>query len=99
MPYHVSKAAKNDLENIWQYTVNNWSTEQADRYVSLILEELKFLGEHPETGKNYDHVRKNYRSSRVKSHIIFYKPTGKNSPIEIIRILHQGMDILKHLLK
>lgn len=38
-----------------------------------------------------DHVRKGYRASKVKSHLIFYRIT--NDIVEIIRILHERMDI------
>ena len=93
MPYQVSKAAKDDLENIWKYTADNWSIEQADKYLKQILEEIKFLGEHPGHGKDYSHLRKNYRRVRVKSHIIFYRKTTTIAEIEVMRILHQSMDI------
>ncbi|HTE33677.1 MAG TPA: type II toxin-antitoxin system RelE/ParE family toxin [Chryseolinea sp.] len=32
LPYTISKKAIPDLEEIWLYTVQNWSIEQADRY-------------------------------------------------------------------
>ncbi|WP_228420408.1 type II toxin-antitoxin system RelE/ParE family toxin [Chryseobacterium sp. 5_R23647] len=38
-------------------------------------------------------MRKGYFRSRVKSHFIFYRINIKNEEIEIIRILHQQMDI------
>ncbi len=30
MIFKISKEASNDLEKIWLYTIENWSTEQAD---------------------------------------------------------------------
>ncbi|MET0463821.1 MAG: type II toxin-antitoxin system RelE/ParE family toxin [Chitinophagaceae bacterium] len=97
MPYEISNAAKNDLENIWQYTFENWSIDQADLYVSLILKEMELLGNRPGSGRDFGHIRKNYRSSRIKSHTIFYRTIDNATHIEIIRILHQSMDITKHL--
>ena len=38
-----------------------------------------------------DHVRNGYRSSKVKSHLIFYRVL--NDMIEVIRITHERMDI------
>ncbi|WP_414635406.1 type II toxin-antitoxin system RelE/ParE family toxin [Agriterribacter sp.] len=35
--------------------------------------------------------------SKVKSHLIFYRLTEKQNEIEIIRILHQRMDIESQL--
>ncbi len=97
MNYKISQEANLDIENIWLYTYENWSLEQADRYIDLIIDEVEYLAENPESGKNYGHVRKGYFRSRVKSHFIFYKINDKKEVIEIIRILHQRMDIESRL--
>lgn len=89
------ETAIEDLEEIWLYTFQNWSLEQADRYHALIYKEIEFLATKPETGKDYTHIRKGYRSAKVKSHYIFYKYSI--SEIEVIRILHQNMDIPNRL--
>ncbi|PVD50503.1 type II toxin-antitoxin system RelE/ParE family toxin [Terrimonas sp.] len=93
MSYKISVKASEDIENIWLYTFEHWSLEQADRYVNLIFDEIEYLADHPNSGKDFNYIRKNYRCSRVKSHIIFYRLIDKQSDIEIIRILHQRMDI------
>lgn len=93
MKYKISKEASNDLEKIWLYTFETWSTEQADHYFDLLMDEIEYLSENPKSGKDYNEIRKGYFRSRVKSHFIFYKINIKNEEIEIIRILHQQMDI------
>lgn len=97
MSYKISVQASEDIENIWLYTVENWSVEQADRYVNLIFDEIEYLAKNPNAGRDCNHIRKNYRCSRVKSHLIFYRPADKQHHIEIIRILHQRMDIENRL--
>jgi toxin ParE1/3/4 len=97
MKYKISKEALNDLENIWFYTVGTWSAEQADRYFNLLMDEIEYLSVNPKSGKDYSHVRKGYFCSRVKSHFIFYKINPKDKELEIIRILHQKMDIESRL--
>lgn len=94
--YRISEKAILDLEKIWFYTFNKWSIEQADRYHKLIIEEIDFISTHFELCRNMDHVRSGYRMSKVKSHLIFCKKT-KDDVIEIIRILHQSMDIENRL--
>lgn len=84
-----------DLEEIWFYTFKTWSQEQADRYHTLIIKEIDFLAKKPESGKISDHIRQGYRSSKVKSHYIFY--SFNSTKLEIIRILHENMDIPNHL--
>ena len=93
MKYRISHEASLDIEQIWLYTFENWSIEQADRYFNLIMDEIEYLAENTESGKDYSKVRSGYFSSRIKSHFIFYKIDSKNDWIEIIRILHQQMDI------
>ena len=97
MKYKISEKAFEDIENIWLYTVETWSVQQADRYYNLILDEIEFIAENPLSGRDYSHVRKNYRSSRVKSHFIFYRYSIEEKIVEIIRILHQNMDIEERL--
>ncbi|MDG3584036.1 type II toxin-antitoxin system RelE/ParE family toxin [Galbibacter pacificus] len=97
MNYNISQEANQDIENIWLYTYENWSLEQADRYFNLIMDEIEYLAENPESGKDYGQIRKGYFHSQIKSHFIFYKINRKSSEIEIIRILHQRMDIESRL--
>ena len=92
MRYTISKKTIQDIEKIWLYTYENWSLEQADRYYNLILDEIEFIAENFESGKSVDYIKEGYRASMVKSHIIFYKKS-KGNIVEIIRVLHQKMDI------
>ncbi len=93
MDFQISIEAENDLEKIWLYTFENWSIEQADRYLDLIFEEVDYICKNPNSGKDLNDIRKGYFRSKVKSHFIFYKINKKQNLIEIIRVLHQRMDI------
>lgn len=97
MNFKISVKAAEDIESIWLYTLENWSKEQADRYVNLIFDEIEYIAQHPQAGKDVGHVIKNYRCSKVKSHLVFYKTIGTQETIEIIRILHERMDIESRL--
>ena len=91
LPFVISKKAVSDLEEIWIYTVEKWSIEQADRYYNLVFDEINYICKHINTGKSMEHIRKDYRAAKVKSHLIFYRVVSDT--IEIIRILHERMDI------
>ena len=95
LPYVISKKAVSDLEEIWRYTVEKWSIDQADRYYNLIFDEIQFICKNVNAGKSMEHVRKGYRASKVKSHLIFYRI--QNNIVEVIRILHERMDIENRL--
>jgi toxin ParE1/3/4 len=90
--YRISAKAVEDLNRIWLYTYDNWSMELADRYYNLVVDEIDFLAVNKLSGKSIDHIRKGYRVSIVKSHLIFYRIPA-NGIIEVIRILHQRMDV------
>ncbi|NOQ74915.1 MAG: type II toxin-antitoxin system RelE/ParE family toxin [Crocinitomix sp.] len=94
--YHLSKQALADLDHIWIYTFHKWSKVQADRYFDLIIAEIEFIAENYQIGKSIEQTRKNYRVLKIKSHLIFYRKSD-NETVEIIRILHQRMDVKKRL--
>jgi len=97
MKFSISIEAAADLENIWLYTFDYWSPEQADSYYNILLDTIEFLAEHPDSGKDVGHLRQGYFRKRVKSHFIFYKVNKALDVLEVIRILHQSMDIENRL--
>ncbi len=97
MIYRLSYEAEIDLQNIWLYTFENWSDEQANRYIDLILDEIEYLCLKPNSGTDYGHLRKGYFRLKIKSHYVFYKVNMKKDLIEVVRILHQMMDIESQL--
>lgn len=94
--YRISEKAIEDLEKIWLYTLKIWSLEQADRYHELIINEIEFIAGNFNLSRKMNYVRSKYRMSKVKSHLIFFKKADDDL-IEIIRILHQNMDIENRL--
>jgi len=97
MNFKISKEAENDLEKIWLYTFENWSIEQAERYLNLIFDEIDYLCIKPNSGFDFGNIRKGYWRSKVKSHFIFYKINSKQDELEVIRVLHEMMDIENQL--
>lgn len=97
MNYKISNEAKSDIEKIWLYTLENWSFEQAERYFDLTMDEIEYIAENPNSGENFSNLRKGYLRTQIKSHFIFYKINLKQNEVEIIRILHQRMDIENRL--
>jgi toxin ParE1/3/4 len=93
MKYKISLLARNDLDNIWLYTFENWSIEQADRYLNLIIDEIEYIAQQPDSGSDFSYFRTGYYRSKIKSHFIFLRTDQKNGFVEIIRILHERMDI------
>jgi len=94
--YRISKQAIDDLNDIWIYTDHKRSKQQADRYYDLIIGEIEFIANNFLLGKPAEQTRKNYRFTKIKSHLIFHRKV-ENEIVEIVRILHQRMDIKKRL--
>ena len=90
--YLISEKALEDLNNIWVYTPENWSIEQANRYYNLIVDEIEYVSGNFEVTKDFGNIRKNYKFSKVKSHLVFYKKI-ENTEMEVVRILHERMDL------
>lgn len=93
--FEISKLALEDLDNIWEYTAGQWSKEQANEYYNEIFSVIGKICEKSDIGKPIDEIKKGYRRTTVKSHMIIYKVKGLT--IYIDRILHQKMDIENHL--
>ena len=91
--YKISFEARKDLEKIWVYTVKSWSVEQADRYLNQIFEEIELIACKPENGTDYGGIRKGYFRTKIKLHFIFYKIENTTKTVEVIRVLHEKMDI------
>ena len=90
--YRLSNKAVEDLANIWNYTLVKWSEKQADKYYNLLIDTFIEISKNPGLGKDYSDIFENILGFRVGRHIIFYRiSAGKG--IEIIRILHERMDL------
>ena len=94
--YIISEKALEDINAIWVYTAQNWSVEQANRYYNLIFDEIEFISNNFEMAQDFGKLRKSYRYSKIKSHLIFFKK-NKFNEIEVIRVLHERMDIENRL--
>ena len=94
--YIISEKALEDINNIWIYTAENWSVEQADRYYNLIIDEIEYIIDHLDMARDFGKIRKSYKYSKTKSHLIFFKKDKANE-IEVVRVLHERMDIENRL--
>jgi len=90
--YKISKKAIEDLSAIWEYTFNEWSEIQADKYYWMLIATCNEISDNPEIGKNYSIIAKNIFGIRSGHHIVFYLRM-ENKDIEIVRVLHEQMDL------
>jgi len=91
----LNPKASADLDGIFLYTAQRWSSEQADRYFLDIDSAMQLLARSPELGLRVDGIRPGFYRYRVRSHLIFYRRVDYG--IEVMRVLHQRMDIDSYL--
>ncbi len=94
--YLLSAKALDDLSGIWDYSADRWSPEQADTYVRSIDAICLKLANGVLKGQSAEHIRHGYRKQAVGSHMLFFRCL-EDGRIEIVRILHQRMDVQRHL--
>ena len=90
--FSFTNRALDDLIEIWDYTVEQWSENQAQTYYSFIMATCLDLANNPQLGKSYHIISKNLLGYKCGEHIIFYQEIVKNE-IEIARVLHGMMDL------
>jgi toxin ParE1/3/4 len=94
--YALTPRARRDLSEIWDYSAVQWGTAQADRYIRLIASACDALATGRATGRSAEAIRAGYFRQIVGSHVLFYR-ARKRGGIEVVRILHQRMDLERHL--
>ena len=85
----VSSEAENDLDQITDYTIRNWGTNQADEYLARIEDGLNLLARNPAVGRACDALQPGLHRFELEKHVVFY--LCEHDGILVVRILHQSM--------
>ena len=94
--YLLSPAAQLDLAQIWDYTCRHWDVEQADEYLRELQRAIELAAVNPRIGQGCDEIRPGYRKLAAGSHTLYYRVTP-DGVIDVVRVLHQRMDVDRHL--
>lgn len=92
--YRFSAKAKADLKGIWIYTEDRWGEQQADKYYREIIKTIELLAAGDRQGRK-ESVRAGYLKYPVQRHFVYF--TAGDDRITVVRILHQSMDVDRHL--
>lgn len=93
--YALSPAAQGDLESIWDYSLRHWGEAQAETYTRSIQAACEALAKGTLVSRSAEATRAGYRKVAVGSHVMFFRM--QEDVVEIMRILHQSMDVDRHL--
>ena len=92
--YILSEIADKDLEDIFDYTFDEFGFDQAEKYLLEIEEIFQNLIINPQIGKKRDEIKQGLYSFPKDNHIIFYRILDNH--IRIVRVLHGRRDIPKY---
>jgi toxin ParE1/3/4 len=92
----LRQEAIDDLNDIWDYTFEEWSEIQADKYYAILEFACMQIGKNSEIGKEYEGISSGLLGLRTDKRIIFYQIISEHE-IEVIRILHEQMDLKNRL--
>lgn len=94
--YKLSNLAVDDIEKIYEYTLLNFGTKQADTYMNGFDNILSNIFINPLMGYECPDISHNLRRQDYGKHAIFYRSTDEF--IFVIRILHQKMEPTRHFI-
>jgi len=84
-----------DLIEIWLYTFKEWGEQQADKYLDDLDAAIQLLAEQPLICRERIELAPPVRIHRHGHHLIVY--LAIDDGINIVRVLHENMDIDSHL--
>lgn len=90
-----TNAARKDLREIFTYTTRTWGITQARQYSEQLKQHTVAIGEFRAHSKPVLDSSADVHQSHCRKHIFVFE--RKSDTVLIIRILHEAMDIPRHL--
>ena len=95
--YVFSNKAENDLVEIYRYGFITYGENKADLYIEALKEKCQFIADMPNLCPDRDEFNPPVKIYHHKKHLIIY--IVETDFIQIIRVLHERMDIQQHMEK
>lgn len=83
--YRLTGAADRDLEQLFEYGIDNFGLSKAKSYVDGLIVQFHDIAENPLHYQAVEHIRPGYRRSVYGKHTIYYLIS--DDCIDIMRIL------------
>ena len=90
-----ARRANADLEDITDYTARTWGAQQAKTYIREIRSQIEGIAAGDVIGQPLQVSRSGMFKCRVNRHLIIFEEV--DDTIFIVRILHEAMDIPRHV--
>lgn len=82
----LTDEAVSDIAGILQYTLEQWGSDQMDRYQSALDDALNALAMFPLMGRQREQLASGLRAQLVGQHVVYY--TIVDDEILVRRMLH-----------
>ena len=89
MTINFSRAAENDLLEIFLYSIEHHGLEQAERYKNQLEKAFQIISENPTIAQLRDEITPPVRIYPAQKHIIIYSILEDSHTVNILRIRHQ----------
>lgn len=90
-----TNTARQDLKGIFTYSIRRWGKRQAERYSAQLNVQIQKIGQDAVFSTPVPASRLSLRQSTAGCHLIIFEQTDDH--ILIVRILHEAMDIPRHI--
>lgn len=94
MTVHYTKRAERALDQIAQYTLDEWGPEQRDLYMAVLEHACEALVPRRARYARVSH-RKDLQMLRCEHHVIYFRKIGRD--FEIVHVLHERQLPKKYL--
>ena len=95
MKIKFSNDAKEDVQDIADYTFETWGEQQEEAYLNSLHQCLADIAETPERWGKREDLFSGCQTASFGRHIIFFR--HQNEAIFVARILHGSMDVPRHV--
>ncbi len=83
--YSLSEAAGEDIESLYEWGIDRYGLNAADRYYDGLIARFDQIAENPQLWQRVDHIRAGYRRSVYGAHSIYYRVEAEG--VVIVRII------------
>ena len=91
----LSRLAAFELEDIERYSIENWGTAVAERYMGAIEEALGRIKENPDLLRKSPEISEDLKLYRVGKHFLVCALVGQN--VYLLTVKHGAMDLPERL--
>lgn len=81
-----SPAAERDLSDIWDYSADTWSVDQADEYLLGLEALFELLCERPHIARERREFDPPVRIHQYRSHVVMFE--ASDAHLRVIRVMH-----------